>query len=95
MRAEKEHYIGTHKNSKAIFLVYFHTNLLKILLGWIRIRIFKLLDTDPHWEEQLDPDPQKINADPQPWFKEMVSREKFADHCFGQKETPYLYIIIW
>ena len=24
------------------------------------------LDPDPHWEEQLDPDPQKMNADPQP-----------------------------
>ena len=27
---------------------------------------FKLLDSDPHWEEQLDPDLQKMNADPQP-----------------------------
>ena len=24
---------------------------------------------DPHWEKQLDPDPQKMNADPQPWWK--------------------------
>ena len=31
---------------------------------------FKLLDpdSDPNREEQLDPDPQKINADPQPCF---------------------------
>ena len=28
----------------------------------------KLLDPNPHWEEQLDLDPQKINADPQPCF---------------------------
>ena len=58
-------------NFRAIFFVYFNTswcNLLHILLGWIRISIFKLLDPDPHWEEQLDPDPQKMNADPQPWF---------------------------
>ena len=26
---------------------------------------FKLLDPDPHWEEQLDPDPRKMNADPE------------------------------
>ena len=42
--------------------------MLQILLGWIRIRIFKLLDPDPHWEEQRDPDPQKMNTDQQPWF---------------------------
>ena len=34
--------------------------MLQILLGWIRIRIFKL----------LDPDPQKMNADPQPCLTE-------------------------
>ena len=28
----------------------------------------KLLDQDPHRDEQLDPDPQKMNADPQPWW---------------------------
>ena len=37
----------------AIFFVYFNTskstgNLLQLLLGWIRIHIFKLLDPDPH-----------------------------------------------
>ena len=42
---------------------------VQILIGWIQIRIvltFKLMDPDPHWEEQLDPDPdpQKIKADP-------------------------------
>ena len=25
------------------------------------------LDPDPHWEKQLDPDPQKKNVDPQHW----------------------------
>ena len=32
---------------------------------------FVKLDPDPnlHWEKQLDPDPQKINVDPQPWMK--------------------------
>ena len=25
------------------------------------------MDPDPHWEKQLDPDAQKLNADPQPW----------------------------
>ena len=27
----------------------------------------KQLDLDPHWEKQLYPDPQNLNADPQPW----------------------------
>ena len=27
----------------------------------------KQLDPDPHWEQELNPDPQKLNADPQPW----------------------------
>ena len=26
-----------------------------------------MLDPDPHSEKLLDPDPQKMNADPQPW----------------------------
>ena len=29
---------------------------------------FYLLDPDLHSEKLLDPDPQKMNADPQPWF---------------------------
>ena len=35
--------------------VYF----LQILLNWIRIRIFKQPDPDPHSEKLLDPDPKK------------------------------------
>ena len=30
-------------------------------------RSFFKLDPDPHWKERLDPDPQKMNADLQPW----------------------------
>ena len=43
------------------------------LLSWIWIRIrmdlhsFYLLD--PHSETLLDLDPQKMNADPQPWIQ--------------------------
>ena len=44
--------------------------MLGILFGLIRIRNLKLLDPDPHWEEQLDLDPQKMNVDPQPGCKE-------------------------
>ena len=35
----------------------------------IRIRIEKQLDPDLHWKKQLDPDPQDMKADPQPWLK--------------------------
>ena len=54
----------------AIFFVYFNTsksNLLQILLAGSGSAFFKLLDPVTQWEEQLDPDLQKMNADPQPW----------------------------
>ena len=40
--------------------------MLTILLSWIWIYIKKAAGSGPHWEEQLDPDPHKMNADPQP-----------------------------
>ena len=49
---------------------YFSQNFL----SWIQIHMdpdsFYLLDPDPdlHSEKLLDPDPQKMNADPQPWY---------------------------
>ena len=30
-------------------------------------------DPDPHSEKMLDPDPHKVNADPQPWAELMAS----------------------
>ena len=33
---------------------------------------FRLLDPDPHGELQLGLDPQKINADPQPWLQKCL-----------------------
>ena len=38
------------------------------MLSWIRIRVKKQMNPDPYLENQLDPDPQKMNAEPQPWF---------------------------
>ena len=50
-------------NFRAIFLtlnkVVFFTNFVRLAQD-----PDPHLDPDPRWEEQLDPDPQKINADP-------------------------------
>ena len=40
---------------------FFSSNLVKLYLDLD-------LDPDPHSENLLDPDPRKMNADPQPWF---------------------------
>ena len=39
---------------------------------------FKHLVPDPHWEEQLDPDPQKMNADPQPYLSPSLPKKNRA-----------------
>ena len=40
----------------------------KTLHKFICYTFFKQLNPDPHSEKLLDPDPQKMNVDPQPWF---------------------------
>ena len=37
----------------------------------------KQLDPDPHWEVQLDPDPQKMNVDPQPRGRKYLINKTF------------------
>ena len=37
---------------------------------------FKLLDPDLHGDQQLDPDPQKMSADPQPCFNGILQQSK-------------------
>ena len=70
----------------AIFFVYFNTskskNCYKFCLAGSGSAFFKLLDMDPHWEEQVDPDPQEMNADSQPWIIIVVVYQ-------GEEEVPY------
>ena len=40
-------------------------NLLQICIAGSGYALKKLLDPDPHSEEQLDPDLKKMNSDPQ------------------------------
>ena len=53
-----------------------HSNSsLGILLQILKLhRSFVKLDADPQWDKQLDPDPQKMNADLQPWPSKQYSR---------------------
>ena len=46
------------------FFVFFSNRKLFTRTFFIKKNL--KLDPDPHWEKQLDPDPQKINLDPQP-----------------------------
>ena len=68
----EEHMDQIHSfNFKAIFFVFFNSlrgDFHKFCSAGSGSAFKKLLDPDPHWEEQLDPDPQKMNADPQPWL---------------------------
>ena len=54
---------------RAIFLSCLTTeisgNLLQICIAGSGYALKKLLDPDPHSEEQLDPDLKKMNSDPQ------------------------------
>ena len=43
--------------------------------SWIRIRIFRQLDPDPHLEKLLDPDSQKMKANPQPCILRIISSQ--------------------
>ena len=45
----------------------FFTTKEKSSLGYFEQIFFLKLDPDPHSEKLLDTDPQKMNADPQPW----------------------------
>ena len=44
---------------------FFSSNLVKLDLD---LDLDLDPDPDPHSEKLLDPDPHKVNADPQPWF---------------------------
>ena len=53
-----------------LFFNYLQQTLHKVICYQIfnagsRSALRKLLQ---HWEKQLDQDPQKMNADPEPWF---------------------------
>ena len=52
-------------NYKKLFIRLFFTNLFEAGSG---SAFKKQLDPDPHGDKLPDPDPQKINVDPQPWF---------------------------
>ena len=39
-------------------------------------------DPDPHSEKLLDPDPQKMKADPQPWSAQAVISESPLSFSF-------------
>ena len=59
------------------------------------------MDPDPHREEQLDPDPQKLNADPQPWIMNSVDEPYHFDQAptsdrktVKQKKIPHFYFHI-
>ena len=46
---------------------FFSSNLVKLDLDLDQDPDLDL-DPDPHSEKLLDPDPNKVNADPQPWL---------------------------
>ena len=50
---------GRENNYRKLFMNLFFTNFVKLDLD-------PDLDPDPDSEKRLDPDPQKMNADPQP-----------------------------
>ena len=51
------------KSGTVIILIYF--SFTETLHRVIFTKFLKL-DPDPHWEKQLDPDPQKMNAEHSP-----------------------------
>ena len=58
-------------NHRKLFVKYFVSQSLQ----------FCKLDPQPHREKQQDPDPQKMNANPQAWPEDMVLKGDDRVHC--------------
>ena len=64
---------------------------LKSQRSFVKLDSDPHLDPDPHWEKQLDPDLQKINADPQPWLKPVLRiRTIFVCESVKWMESRYV-----
>ena len=50
------------------FIQIFPVNQTTENSSWDNFLQFIKLDLNPHWEKLLDAHPQKMNAEPQPWF---------------------------
>ena len=63
----------TKENSSEVYF-------LKLVLTGSGSTFFRQLDLDPdpHSEKLLDPDQQKMNADPQPWKYRICTTNHFA-----------------
>ena len=50
-------------------------------------------DSDPHLEKLLDPDPHKVNADPQPWFVKTLVVSSAANRIQSDQGRQYLSLL--
>ena len=59
-----------------ITFIQLQKTLHKVFLSWIRLRIKKAatVDPDPHWEKQLDQDPQKVMQIHNPDVQKLILR---------------------